>query len=120
MLAEVVLAALILLVTFAFIVTRRLRAALAAYAVQSWLLGGVALALFADSRVLGLLLFGLLTIAVKGALVPQLLRRRTASALAGGRETSYYVRFPTALLLGAALTLTGFIAATRIPYAPQL
>lgn len=120
MLPEVILAALILLVTFAFIVTRRLRAAVSAYAVQSWLLGGVAIALFAASGLLELLLFGLLTIAIKGIVVPQILRRRTAFALDGRRETVYYVRFPTALLIGAALTLTGFIAATRIPFTHQL
>jgi hydrogenase-4 component E len=119
-LAEVILAALILLVTFVFIVARQLRSAVSAYAVQSWLLGGLAIALFADSRLLGLLLFGVLTIVVKGVIVPQILRRRTAFAMAGRRETSYYVRFPTALLIGAGLTLTGFIAATRIPFTHQL
>ncbi|HEY6537704.1 MAG TPA: hypothetical protein VI138_01530 [Candidatus Dormibacteraeota bacterium] len=120
MLAEVLLAALILLVTFAFIVTRRLRAAVSAYAAQSWLLGSLAIALFADARVVGLLLFGILTIVVKGIVVPRVLRRRTAMAMAGRRETAYYVRFPTALLIGGALTLTGFIAATKIPYPHQL
>ena len=96
MLAEVILAALILLVTFAFIVTRQRRAAVSTYAVQSWLLGGVAIALFADSGLIELLLFGILTIVVKGIVVPQILRRRTAFAMSGRRETSYYVRFPTA------------------------
>jgi len=39
LLPEAILATMILLVTFAFIVTRQLRVALSAYAVQSWLLG---------------------------------------------------------------------------------
>ncbi len=120
MLPEVILAALILLVSFQFIVTRRLGAAVFAYALQSWLLGGVAIALFADSGLIELLLFGLLIIIVKGVIIPQFLGYRTKSVLAGRRETSYYVRFPTALLLGAGLTLVGFLVATRIPFAPQL
>lgn len=120
MLAEAILTAMILLITFAFIVTRAVRAAISAYAIQSWLLGGLALALFATSGFIELLLFGLLTIVIKGVAVPQILRRRTNFAMAGKRETAYYVRFPTALLLGAGLTLIGFIAATRVPFTPQL
>jgi hydrogenase-4 component E len=120
MLAEAILTAMILLITFAFIVTRAVRAAISAYAIQSWLLGGLALALFAQSGFIELLLFGLLTIVIKGVAVPRILRRRTNDAIAGKREVSYFVRFPTALLLGAGLTLIGFIAATRIPFTQQL
>jgi len=120
MLTEMTFSVLILLVTFAFIVTRRLRSAVLAYSVQSWLLGGVSIALFVASGLLELLLFGLLTIGIKGIVIPQLLRRRTAFGMAQKRETAYYVRFPTALLIGAALSLTGFIAATRIPFPPQM
>lgn len=119
MLSEGILATMILLVTFAFIVARQLRVAVAAYSVQSWLLGGLAFALFAESGLLDLLLFGLLTVAVKGVVIPQILRRRAAFAIAGHRETVYYIRFPSALLIGAAFTLIGFIAATRIPFSRQ-
>jgi hydrogenase-4 component E len=120
MLAEAILTAMILLITFALIVTRAIRAAISAYAIQSWLLGGLALALFAQSGFIELLLFGLLTIVIKGVAVPRILRRRTNDAVAGKREVAYFVRFPTALLLGAGLTLIGFIAATRIPFTLQL
>jgi hydrogenase-4 component E len=120
MLAELMLSALLLLVTYWFIVTRRLSSAVSAYSVQSWLLGLVALALYVDTRLIGLLLFGLLIVSVKGILIPRLLRNRVAFALVAGRETSYYVRFPTALLIGAGLSLVGLLAATRLAFQPQL
>lgn len=119
MLPEVILATLILLVSFQFIVTRSLDAAVSAYAVQSWLLGGVAIGLFAESHLIELLLFGVLIIVMKGVIIPRVLRRRTSFAVLDRREASYYVRFPTALLLGAGLTLLGFLSATRLPYPPQ-
>ncbi|MHB1500885.1 MAG: hypothetical protein ACYCYK_06925 [Candidatus Dormibacteria bacterium] len=119
MLAEVILSALLLLVTYWFIVTRRLSSAISAYSVQSWLLGLVSLALYADTRLLELLFFGLLILTVKGILIPQLLRRRVAFALVAGREIAYYVRFPTALLVGAGLSLIGLLAATRLPFEAQ-
>jgi hydrogenase-4 component E len=120
MLTEVTLSVLILLVTFMLIVARQLRTAVFAYAVQSWLLGGVSIALFAITGLLDLLLFGLLVVVVKGVVVPQLLRRRTAFAISGRRETVYYVGFPTALLIGAALSLAGFVSAGQIHLADEL
>ena len=120
MLAEVILAALLLLVTYWFIVARRLGSAVSAYSVQSWLLGLISILLYLDTRLVGLLLFGLLIVTVKGILIPQLLRRRVAFALVAGRETAYYVRFPTALLIGAGLSLIGLLAASHLPYRPQL
>jgi hydrogenase-4 component E len=120
MLAEVILSALLLLVTYWFIVTRRLRSAVSAYSVQSWLLGFISILLYLDTGLIELLLFGLLIVAVKGILIPQLLRRRVAFALVAGRETAYYVRFPTALLIGAGLSLLGLLAGSRVPYHLQL
>jgi hydrogenase-4 component E len=120
MLTEVTLSVLILLVTFMLIVARQLRTAVFAYAVQSWLLGGVSVALFAITRLLDLLLFGLLVVVIKGVVVPQLLRRRTAFAISGRRETVYYVGFPTALLIGAALSLAGFVSAGQIHLTDEL
>lgn len=119
-LLEVILSALLLLVTYWFIVTRRLSTAVAAYAVQSWLLGLAALILYWDTHLLGLLVFGLLIIVAKGILIPSLFRRQVAFALVAGRETAYYVRFPTALLIGTALSLVGLLAATDLPLVPQL
>ncbi len=115
MLPEITLAALFLLVSFQLIVARRLRTAVGAYQLQSWLLGGIAIALFVHTHLTELLLFGLLIVSLKGVAIPTLLRRRMRVALSAGRESSYHVGFPTALLLGAALSLAGFIAASRIP-----
>lgn len=115
MLAEVILAALFLLLTFELIVARRLAAAVNAYQAQSWILGAIACALFSATRLADLLVFGLLILALKGLVVPLLLRRRTAFATAAGREVAYVVGFPTALLIGAGLCLTAFVAASRLP-----
>jgi hydrogenase-4 component E len=120
MLADVTLSVLILLITFVLIVARGLRTAIFAYAVQSWLLGGVSIALFAVSGLWELLLFGVLVVVVKGVVVPRLLRRRTSFVLSVRKETVYYVGFPTALLIGAGLSLAGFVAGSRIHFTPQL
>ncbi|MHB1575018.1 MAG: hypothetical protein ACYCX9_00665 [Candidatus Dormibacteria bacterium] len=120
MLVEVILSALLLLVTYWFIVTRQLSSAVAAYSVQSWLLGLVSLALYVDTKLIGLLLFGLLIVTVKGVLIPRVFRHQVAFALVAGRETAYYVRFPTALLVGTGLSLVGLLAATRLPLVTQL
>ncbi len=120
MLPEITLAALFLLVSFQLILARRLRTAVGAYQLQSWLLGGISIALFVDTHLLGLLAFGLLIVVLKGLAIPTLLRRRMGFALTAGRESAYYVGFPTALLVGAALCLAGFIAASRIPSPSRL
>ena len=63
-LAEAVLATLILIATFGLLIARQVRGAITGYAAQSILLGGLAIAMFAGSRLPHLLALGLLTIGI--------------------------------------------------------
>jgi hydrogenase-4 membrane subunit HyfE len=114
-LAESLLAASILIVTLWLLVARRVGAAIGGYALQSVLLGALALVLFAISGLSHLLLLGLLTVAIKGLTIPLILRRQLRGSVYEQRETSYYLGFPTALLVGMALAGVGFAAAARFP-----
>ena len=117
-LAAAVFSTLILLVGFWLLVARQIRAAVDGYAIQSILLGCLALALFGATRDPDLLALGILTIAIKGVAIPAVIERQ-AKTTYGKRELQYHVGFPTALL-GAGLTLIGFVAAARLPYHPAL
>jgi hydrogenase-4 membrane subunit HyfE len=118
-LAAAVFSTLILLVGFWLLVARQIRAAVDGYAIQSILLGCLALALFGATRDPDLLALGILTIAIKGVAIPAVIERQ-AKTTYGKRELQYHVGFPTALLVGAGLTLIGFVAAARLPYHPAL
>ncbi len=114
-LAVAVLSTLILIATFWLLIARQVRAAVNGYAAQSILLGGLAIALFAGSHLAHLLALGILTIAIKGAIIPAVIKLQVRGRSHRRRETAYYVGFPTALLIGAGLSLIGFIAASRLP-----
>ncbi len=118
-LAAAVLSTLVLLSSFWLLVARRIQAAVNGYAVQSILLGGLAIALFFGSGGVDLLALGILAILVKGLLIPVVVERQAGAAYSR-RELRYTVGFPTALLLGAALTLVGFVAAGRLPFHADL
>ncbi len=115
-----VLTALILLTGLWMLISRRIGSALIGYATQSCLLGAVALYMFTQVGGLHLLALGVITIAIKGLGIPLVLRRQIRSTVYERRETQYYVGFPTALLIGAGLSVLGFVAAARIPVRLQL
>ena len=77
-LAAAVFSTLILLVGFWLLVARQIRAAVDGYAIQSILLGCLALALFAATRDPDLLALGILTIAIKGLATAPRRRQRSA------------------------------------------
>ena len=119
-LAEAVLATLILIATFGLLLARQVRGAITGYAAQSILLGGLAIAMFAGSRLPHLLALGLLTIGIKGFAIPAVVRFQVRGPTYRRREIAYYVGFPTALLVGAGLSLVGLVAASRLPFHPYL
>ncbi len=118
-LLAITLATLVLLTAFWLLVARRVGAVVNGYAAQSIVLGGLAIALFASSGQTDLLALGLLAILIKGLLIPAVIERQ-ARPVYGLRELQYQVGFPTALLLGAGLTLIAFVAAGRLPFQPGL
>jgi hydrogenase-4 component E len=109
------LAAVILLLTFWLLIVRLVRGAVNAYAFQSVVLGLVSLAAFFQSGLWHLLVLAITTAAIKGVLIPIVLRRQVTGTVYDKRETAYHVGFPTALLIGAGLSLAGFVAAARLP-----
>ena len=115
-LAAALLATLILIATFWLLIARRVRAAINGYAAQSILLGGLAIAVFAGTRIPHLLMLGILTIGIKGFAIPAVIKFQVRATSYGRREIQYYIGFPTALLAGAGLTLIGLVAAARIPF----
>jgi hydrogenase-4 component E len=114
-LAEYNLAAVVLLATFWLLIARRVGAGVNGYAFQSIVLGLVCMAAFLQSGLWHLLALALTTVAIKGVLIPVVLRRQVRSTVYAKRETSYHVGFPTALLAGAALSVAGFVAGNRLP-----
>ena len=119
-LAEAVLSTLILIATFWLLIARQVRAAINGYAAQSILLGGLAIALFVASHLPHLLALGILTIVIKGAVIPAVIKIQVRGTSYRRRETAYYVGFPTALLIGAGLSLIGLVAASRLPFHTDL
>ncbi|MGH7640997.1 MAG: hypothetical protein ACREN7_00505 [Candidatus Dormibacteria bacterium] len=108
------LAALALLTTFWLLIARRVRGAVAGYSAQSFALGGLAIAVSVSSGLVNLLLLGLVIVAIKGLLIPLVLRRQIRSTVYDRRETRYHVGFPTAMLVGAALSVLGFAVAAQL------
>lgn len=109
------LAGLVLLITFVVMLARRIRGAVNAYAVQSFVLGGLSLAVFIETGLIHLLILAIATAVIKGVVIPVVLERQVSGTVYDKRETEYYVGFPTALLLGSAMTLVGFLAQGRLP-----
>jgi hydrogenase-4 component E len=114
-LIEYNLAALVLLCTFLLLITRRIRGTVNSYAAQSILLGVIFICLFIQTGLLHMVLLAASAIVIKGVIIPIVLRRQVRDTVYGKREASYYVRFPTALLLAAVLSVVGFVAAARLP-----
>lgn len=109
------LAALILLTTFWLLIARGVAAVVIGYAFQSIVLGALFVAVFVSSGLWHLLVLAASAIVIKGVVIPVVLRRQVREAVYGSREASYYIGFPTALLVGAILAITGFVAASRLP-----
>lgn len=111
------LSAVVLLATFWLLIARRISGAVNGYAIQSLLLGGICLTAYLYSGLWHLLILAASTVLIKGIAIPMVLRRQVGSTVYERRETAYYVGFPTALLVGAALSITGFAAGNRMELA---
>ena len=116
-LADYSLASLILLATFAILAVRRIDGAIGSYAFQSFALAGISLLLFVQAGAWELLILAMATLAIKGVTIPAVLRRQLGPTIYATRESRYYVGFPSALLLGSAATLMGFLAGVGMPRA---
>ncbi len=108
------LSGVVLLSGFWLLIARRIRGAVGDYAFQSWVLGLVCLATSWQSGRLHLLVLGLSTVVVKGIVIPTVLRHQVKATVYERRETSYHLGFPSALLLGSALSVVGFLVAARL------
>ena len=117
---EYTLAGLVLLITYWLLIARRIRGAINGYAFQSVVIGVIVLAAYAQSLRLHLLVLALSTFLIKGILIPIVLRRQVRATVYDKRETHYYVGFPTALLIGMALSIAGFVAANRLDVVKDL
>ncbi|HAF20653.1 MAG TPA: hypothetical protein DCK96_13045 [Chloroflexi bacterium] len=117
---EYTLAGLVLLITYWLLIARRIRGAINGYAFQSVVIGVIVLATYAQSLRLHLLVLALSTFLIKGILIPIVLRRQVRATVYDKRETHYYVGFPTALLIGMALSIAGFVAANRLDVVKDL
>lgn len=109
------LAALMLLTTFWLLVARGVAAVVMGYAFQSIVLGALFVAVFVSSGLWHILVLAASAILIKGVAIPIVLRRQVREAVYGSREAGYYIGFPTALLVGAILAITSFVAASRLP-----
>ncbi|HZU19178.1 MAG TPA: hypothetical protein VFD01_21570 [Candidatus Dormibacteraeota bacterium] len=119
-LIEYALAGVVLLATFWPLIARRIRAAVNGYSFQSWTLAALCLATFLQSGRWHLLAMALSTVVVKALLIPEVLRRQVRETVYDRRETRYYVGVPSALLLGAGLSVAGFVAARQLPLVRDL
>src|SRR5579875_2267934 len=117
---EYLLAGVVLLGAFWLLIARRIRGAVGGYAFQSWVLGLICLAAAWQSGRLHLLVLALSTLVVKGVVIPTVLRHQVKATVYDRRETSYYLGFSTALLLGAVLSVIGFLAAAQLPLVRDL
>ena len=117
---EYTLAGLVLLITYWLLIARRIRGAINGYAFQSVVIGVIVLATYAQSLRLHLLVLALSTFLIKGILIPIVLRRQVRATVYDKREAHYYVGLPTALLIGMALSIAGFVAANRLDVVKDL
>lgn len=112
---EYALAAVMLLITFWLLIGRRVGSVVTGYAVQSCTLGLLFIAVFLGGAPWHVLVLAASAILIKGVVVPVVLRRQIKRAVYTTRTASYYVGFPTALLIGAALSFLSFLAGGRLP-----
>ena len=108
---------LVLAMNFLLLGTSRLSAAIGASATQGALLGLLTIAVHGT---LGLrsLLVGAAAIAVKGLVIPALLRRALRD-VAIRREIEPFISYVTSLLIGAVATGAAMLFADRLPLAPE-
>jgi hydrogenase-4 component E len=93
---------LLVLMNFRLLATSRLAACIQTVALQAFLLGGVALATTRPGPALAAAALALLVVAVKGVLLPWLLRR-TMRSVGVRREIEPMIGFTASVLIGAAL-----------------
>lgn len=117
---EYSLAGVVLLITFWLLIARRIRGAINGYAYQSIVLAAIAAATYVQSFRLHLLLLAISSLVIKGIVIPVVLRRQVRATVYDKRETHYYVGFPTALLIGMALSIAGFVAANQLAITKDL
>lgn len=108
---------LALVLNFLLLGTSRLRAAINASAWQGALLG-VCTVCVHGTAALHPVLVGVGAVAIKGFLIPGMLRRALRDA-AIRREIEPYVSFVTSLILGALATGAAVLFAGRLPLAPE-
>ena len=105
---------LFLLCGFGILATRQMLALLRLFIAQSALLAVAAILVGAELGAPHLVAVALITMLGKVALVPWLLGRTVPRGLYGRREVIQVLNIPTALLLGAMLTLFGFFTAASL------
>jgi hydrogenase-4 component E len=108
---------LILMLNFLLLGTSRLRSAVNASAAQGALLGLLAVIVYGEPS-LRPLAVGAAAVAIKGLLIPGMLRRALRDTVIH-REVEPYVSYLTSLVLGAIATGAAILFADRLPLAPQ-
>jgi len=111
------LLALLLVLNFLLLGTSRLSTAISATAVQGWLLGVLAVVVPGAPSARPLIV-GVAAVAIKGFLIPGMLRRALRDA-AIRREIQPLVSFVTSLILGAIGTGAAVLFADRLPLAAE-
>lgn len=107
----------ILLLNLFMLGTSRIRALIQAAALQGVVLGGMPLLVSAHGG-WRMALVALATVALKGAVIPQMLRRALREAQIK-REVEPIIGFVPTMLLGAAGTLLAVAFASELPLEPQ-
>jgi hydrogenase-4 component E len=108
---------LVLMLNFLLLGTSRLNSAITASATQGAILG-LLTAIMSSSWEPRAIIVGAAAIAIKGVLIPMMLRRALREA-AIRREIEPYVSFVASLILGAAATGAAVLFADRLPLAPE-
>jgi hydrogenase-4 component E len=108
---------LVLMLNFLLLGTSRLNSAITASATQGAILG-LLTAIMSSSWEPRAIIVGAAAIAIKGVLIPMMLRRALREA-AIRREIEPYVGFVASLILGAAATGAAVLFADRLPLAPE-
>ena len=108
---------LVLLLNFLLLGTSRLRTAINASALQGALLGLLTV-LVHGALAWRPMLVGAAAVAIKGLLIPTMLRSALRDA-AIRREVEPYISFVTSLVLGAVATGAAVLFADRLPLAPE-
>lgn len=105
---------LFLLTAFALVATRQVLACLRIYIGQSLLLACSALFLGVLHGSFHLIGVAAVTLAVKSALIPWLLRRTVGKDIYARREISQILNVPTSLLIALAITIFAYVVAAPL------